>query len=73
MNCKEVRNTLLNKHAKIKELEITCLNISQDIKTFVLKQVEEMKSGIIYGAKPSKNIEYYLKLKNILKMFQIYY
>ena len=46
MNCKEVRNTLLNKHAKIKELEITCLNISQDIKTFVLKQVEEMKSGI---------------------------
>ena len=55
VNCKDVRDTLLNKHTKIKELEISCLNKkSQDIKTSVFKQVEEMKNGI---TKQSKNIE----------------
>ena len=65
VNCKEVRDTLLNKHAKIKELEISCLNKkSQDIKTSVFKQVEEMKSGI---TKPSKNIEELVEIEKYIE------
>ena len=34
VNCKDVRDTLLNKHAKIKELEISCLNKKSRNKLF---------------------------------------
>ena len=65
VNCKDVRDTLLNKHAKIKELEISCLNKkSQDIKTSVFKQVEEMKSGI---TKQSKNIEELVEIEKYIE------
>ena len=65
VNCKDVRDTLLNKHAKIKELEISCLNKkSQEIKTSVFKQVEEMKSGI---TKQSKNIEELVEIEKYIE------
>ena len=65
VNCKDVRDTLLNKHAKIKELELSCLNKkSQDIKTSVFKQVEEMKSGI---TKQSKNIEELVEIEKYIE------
>ena len=65
VNCKDVRDTLLNKHAKIKELEISCLNKkSQDIKTSVFKQVEEMKNGI---TKQSKNIEELVEIEKYIE------
>ena len=55
VNCKDVRDTLLNKHEKIKDLELALLNKkSQEIKNNVFKQVEEMKMSI---TKQSKNIE----------------
>ena len=55
VNCKDVRDTLLSKHEKIRELELALLNRkSQEIKSSVFKQIEEMKNGI---TKQSKNIE----------------
>ena len=35
VNCKDVRDTLLNKHAKIKELEISCLNKKSELQNKV--------------------------------------
>ena len=55
VNCKDIRDTLLNKHQKIRELELSVLNAkSQEIKSGVFKQIEELKNGI---TKQSKNIE----------------
>ena len=65
VNCKEIRDNLLAKHQKIRELELACLNAkSQEIKAGVFKQIEELKNGI---TKQSKNIEELVEIEKFIE------